>query len=167
MTFLEIEKYIDRLYNNQNIGLSRLQKGLYSKEEYYKLFRDVITIFNKDIDIDEAREILYKESKIEDRIKRFIFELEAAPGTVITYGTNKYRETIVIGNKQEIDVDGNYNKEIMEEDSIFDLASITKIFMSLSILKLVQDGLINLTDKVTKYVPEFINLENVTILDLL
>ena len=35
MTFLEIEKYIDRLYNNQNIGLSRLQKGLYSKEEYY------------------------------------------------------------------------------------------------------------------------------------
>lgn len=53
-----------------------------------------------------------------------------------------------------------YEKYISYKDSVnshtsFDLASVTKTFTSMAILKLMEDGKLNLDDAVVKYLPEF------------
>ena len=167
-----LEEYINELYNNQNKGVVLEQQNLYSKKDYYELLKPVIDLFKNDsLSLQEMRELLFKNSGIEEKVRDFIFKKEITPGMVFSYGTNNYKQTIVIGNKQEVSVDDKGNLvpsvEKMTEDTIFDLASVTKVFTAISILKLVQNGSINLDDEVKKYVPEFTNLDGVTIFDLI
>lgn len=168
-----LEDYINDLYNKQNEGAGKDQKDLFSKNDYYTLLKPVIDCVSKhkDHSLEELREMLFKQSGIEERIQEIIYKKEMVPGLVFSYGTDNYKETIVIGNRQEVAIDGNGNVvpavEKMTEDTIFDLASITKLFTSLSILKLVENGSISLNDEVTKYAPEFKNLDGVTIFDLI
>ena len=169
----EIEEYLDGWLLRQNTGCEFSQRNLFKKEEYLKLLQDVLKTMqqNKDKSLEELREILYENSQIEDSIKHFINDRKMAPGLVVSYGTSNYQETLVIGNKKEVEFreDGKRieKKEMMDEDTIFDLASITKLFTSLSILKCVQYKILKLDDKVKDIVPEFKNLENVTVFDLL
>jgi len=166
-----LEDYVNNLYESQNNGAVIEQQGLYSKKDYYELLKPVIDLCNKDLSINEIRNILFKNSGIEENLNDFIYKKEMVPGMVFSYGTNNYKETVVIGNRQEVTLDENNNIvpdiEKMTEDTIFDLASVTKVFTSLSILKLVQSGVINLNDEVVKYAPEFKNLKGVTIFDLI
>ena len=167
----ELKQYVDNLYENQG-DLPEL-KGLFTKKEYYQLLKPVVELLEekKGYTIDEMREILYKKSQIEEGIKEIINKKDMAPGIVLKYGTKDFEETIVTGNRQEVTIDSNGNiipaVEEMTEDTIFDLASTTKLFTSLSILKLIQDGVIRIDDKVIKYAPQFKNLGDVTIFDLL
>jgi len=57
----------------------------------------------------------------------------------------------------------------MQEDTIFDLASISKIFTSTAVMVLFEKGLFELDDPVAKYIPEFAanGKQNVTIRQLL
>lgn len=167
-----LEQYVNDLYEKQNKGAVLEQQGLYTKKDYYELLKPVVDLFNKDsFSLDEMRQELFNNSGIVESINDFIYKKEMVPGLVFSYGTNNYRETVVVGNRQEVTLDENGNIvpsiEKMTEDTIFDLASITKLFTSLSILKLVQEGTINLNDEITKYAPEFKNLNGVTIYDLL
>ncbi|MBQ8892220.1 MAG: beta-lactamase family protein [Bacilli bacterium] len=168
----DIDEYINSLYENQNIGADAIQRNLYKKEDYLKLLKDVLETLrdNKDANMDELRNKLYEKSNLEELLKEFFLERKMAPGAVISYGTKNFQERITIGNKQEVVMENGIlvpKKEEMENDIIFDLASVTKLFTSLSILKLVQSGEINLSDEVTKYAPEFTNLKGITIYDLL
>jgi CubicO group peptidase (beta-lactamase class C family) len=70
-------------------------------------------------------------------------------------------------------VDGNFTEMEhpipMKDDTIFDLASISKIFTSTAVMILFEKGLFQLDDPVAKYIPEFAQngKENVTIRQLL
>lgn len=70
-------------------------------------------------------------------------------------------------------VDGQFtqmeNPVPMQEDTIFDLASISKIFTSVAVMQLYEQGLFQLDDPVAAYIPEFAanGKENVTIRQLL
>jgi len=44
---------------------------------------------------------------------------------------------------------------LMESDTIFRIASQTKMFVSIAIQMLVEDGLLSVEDKVAKYIPQF------------
>ena len=161
-----IEKYIDELYNAQNINADSTQRNLCPREFYQNLVFNVLKTINenKDASLSELRTLLYKNSEIEKSLKNFFYERQMAPGAVITYGTENYQETIILGNKKET----TNNIEPMEKDTIFDLASTTKGFTAIATLKLLEMGLIdNLEDDVTKYVPQFENLKGITIYDLL
>lgn len=168
-----LEDYIEKLIKNQNNGATLEQMNLYTTKDYYVLLRPVLDVVqnNPDASMEELRNKLYEESHIEDKIRNFINKTKMAPGMVIRYGTKNFDETIVIGNRQEVKLDADNNLvpalEKMTEDTIFDLASVTKLYTSLSVLKLVELGLINLNDKVTNYIPQFKNLGNVTIMDLM
>ena len=166
-----LEQYVEELYKNSNQGAKGSQYKASSKEEFYELLKPVIELFKKDLTIEEMREELYKQSALGENIYKFIHQREMAPGMIFKIGTKNYEETIIIGNRQEVKIDENNNiiprVEEMTEDTIFDLASITKLFTSLSILKLVQEGIINLNEPITKYAKEFKNLKGVTVFDLL
>ena len=168
-----LDDYVNDLYEKQNNGACLEQQGLYTKKQYFELLKPVIELISKykDYSIDELRCKLYENSKIEENLTDFIYKKEMVPGTVFSYGTKNYKETVIIGNRQEVSL--NEKGEIVPDvekmtyDTIFDLASVTKIFTSISILKLVEDGVINLNDKIIKYAPQFKNLNDVTIYDLM
>jgi CubicO group peptidase (beta-lactamase class C family) len=50
--------------------------------------------------------------------------------------------------------DGEANKP-MREDALFRFSSVTKPFVSAAVMKLVEDGVLNLDDPVTKWLPDF------------
>ncbi|MEG1647793.1 MAG: serine hydrolase domain-containing protein [Bacilli bacterium] len=168
-----LSEYIENLYNNQNINMQLEQKNLYTKQQYYELLKPVILAVSeyKDYSISEIRSILFKKSGIEEKVRDFIYNKEMVPGMIFSYGTNNYKETVVIGNKQEVALDSNGNivpaLEKMTDDTIFDLASVTKLFTSLSILKLVETSVIKLDDEIIKYAPQFKKMNGITIFDLL
>lgn len=168
-----LEDYVNDLYEKQNNGSCLEQRGLYTKKEYFELLKPVIELISnyKDYSIDELRNKLYENSQIEENLTDFIYKKEMVPGMVFSYGTKNYKETVVVGNRQEVSLNEQGkivpDLEQMTEDTIFDLASVTKVFTSISLLKLVQDGVIRLNDTVVKYAPQFKNLNDVTIYDLM
>ncbi len=168
-----LSEYIENLYNKQNINMKVEQKNLYTRQQYYELLKPVIEAVSeyKDYSISEIRSILFKKSGIEEKVRDFIYNKEMVPGMIFSYGTNNYKETVVIGNKQEVALDSNGNivpaLEKMTDDTIFDLASVTKLFTSLSILKLVETSVIKLDDEIIKYAPQFKKMNGITVLDLL
>lgn len=168
-----LEEYVNNLYEKQNIGAVAEQQGLYTKKDYFELLKPVVELISnyKDYSIDELRNKLYENSNIEKNLIDFIHNKGMAPGMVFSYGTKNYKETVTIGNRQEVSLNEKGETvpalEKMTYDTIFDLASITKLFTGISILKLVQNHTISLNDEVVRYAPQFKNLKGVTIYDLI
>ena len=168
-----LEEYIKDLMINQNEGALKEQKNLFSEKDYYELLKPVVELVKeyKSDSPEELRDRLYQASGLAKKVEDFVYTREMTPGMVFSYGTPVFRETVVVGNKQEVSLDNEGHLvpkiEKMTEDTIFDLASITKVFTSLSTLRLVKENKIKLRDEVKKYVPEFEKLDGITIFDLL
>jgi CubicO group peptidase (beta-lactamase class C family) len=58
-------------------------------------------------------------------------------------------------------------KEKLDENSIFDLASVAKQFTAMAIVILKEKGKLNYDDKMSKYIPELSHYSNITIRNLL
>ena len=58
-------------------------------------------------------------------------------------------------------------KEKLNENSIFELASVSKQFTAMAIVILKENGKLNYEDKISKYIPELSNYPNITIRNLL
>lgn len=106
-------------------------------------------------------------SRLQKSLYDFIINRKLASGAVVVFGTKRNFQIVCEGFQQEIN-DNECEKLIpIKEDSIFDLASITKIFTCLSILKLVDEGKVRLHDKIKSIDDRFVNLSEVTIEQLL
>lgn len=105
-----------------------------------------------------------------DEITQKYIENKTIPGSVVLVSKNgKILYYKAKGNAQVLE-NGVEKIRKMKKDTIFDLASLTKIFATTqSIMKLVSENKINLDDKVCKYIPEFAknDKENIRIRDLL
>jgi CubicO group peptidase (beta-lactamase class C family) len=88
----------------------------------------------------------------------------ARGGKIVKHTAYGYSAKYVDGKFTEME-----NPIPMQEDTIFDLASISKIFTSTAVMILFEKGLFQLDDPVAKYIPEFAQngKENVTIRQLL
>lgn len=111
----------------------------------------------------------YNFNSIEDVTNKYIKE-KTFPGSVVLVSEKgKIIYYKAFGNAQEIE-NGKILKRKMNEETIFDLASLTKIFATTqAIMKLDSEGKINLEEKVSTYIPEFAQngKENVKVRDLL
>lgn len=168
-----LEDYVNSLYYNQNVGAGESQRNLYSRADYYEFLRPVLEVIkeNKDATPEELKEILFQRSGLKEAVETLVYKKSLTPGLVLSYGTPDYKETIVAGKRQEVTMDNNgdikNDAQDMTEDTIFDLASVTKIFTCISVLKLVEKGIIDINANITRYAPEFVNLNGVTVFDLL
>ncbi|MBE6148066.1 MAG: beta-lactamase family protein [Firmicutes bacterium] len=167
-----ITNYVETLYNNQNITDTPHLRGLYSKEEYNDLLEDVVAILknNPNPDIDQCRSELLQKSGIMELIHEFILDRQLTPGMVVSFGSELNKDTIVCGNKQEVLYQEDHFISAplpMTENTIFDMASTSKLFTAISILKLCEAGLIDMHEPVRKYEPRFQNLGDITIFDLI
>ena len=162
MTALENIKneFITNLLINQNKGVENIQKNLYSYEDYENLLQSAYEVIknNPDDDITSIRKKMYETSGINEAVNHLIYEMEMAPSLSISYGTKNYQEVINAGKVNQINT---------SENSIYDLASISKLFTSISILKLASENIIDLNKDITYYDERFHNLKGVTLLSLL
>ena len=85
-----------------------------------------------------------------------------SPGYVIEVFKNNKIEEYIIGNKSV-----KPKKLKVSKDTLYDIASITKVFTSVLIYKAYEENLINLNESVYLIDNNYKNLNNITILDLL
>ena len=71
-------------------------------------------------------------------------------------------ETLVWGKAQVLPVERE-----MREDCLFDIASLTKLYTSIIVHRAIDKGLLALDDNIKEIDDRFINLENISICDLL
>lgn len=122
---------------------------------------------NKDANVDEIRERLYEYSGVEDIVTNSIYDRQMAPGAVITYGTKNYQEMLTVGMKTDKDFDTSSRFDYVNGFTIYDLASVTKMFTSISIQILARKKLIDLSKKISYYLPDFPGLKDITVYELL
>ncbi len=161
--------FVKRFWLNHNSNANIYTQNLKGVEDYNQLFACVDTLY-KNQSIKNSQQLykeLYSQSKLENKIKEFIQEKKMAPGMVLTFGTLKHKDVIIIGNQQELDDGGKEWILPMNRNSIFDLSSVTKIFTCLSILILVEENRLNLSDNIYDLDNRFVNLRSVTVEDLL
>ena len=139
-------------------------RNLFSYKDYLNLLKPVLEAIKKNprASINDLKHILYSKTNLDEMTKQFIYEDGITPGIIIDYGNTTYREAIICGNMQEIP-----EVKSMKYNTIFDLASTSKLFTLISVLMLVEHKFIDLDAPVNKYVKEFKYLGNVTINDLL
>lgn len=77
------------------------------------------------------------------------------------YESGNFKYTLIGGNRNRKD------NEKVDFDTVFDIASITKLYTLLLIFKLEELGMINLDDKVSDVNPDFKNLGDFTFNDLI
>ena len=97
-------------------------------------------------------------------------ETRMLTGIAVAYGTSLESEYALYGRAQEVQLhDGQFIPcvRMMQEDDIYDLASLTKLFTSVMTMILVQRGLLSLSESVGEIDSRFIHLQNVSVFDVL
>lgn len=159
-----LESYAQMLLMNHNDAKEVVQRNLVTKDDYLNILRPVVDLIkeNKDDSLDELREKLYLQSDVDEILKDAIYNRKMAPGAVVTYGTSNYKNVISLGKTSDFE-----DSISTDENTIYDLASVTKLFTSLSIQLLDEMNQINLNDKITDYLPWLPGLGDTTINELL
>lgn len=91
-------------------------------------------------------------------------------GLAVAYGDGARAHTDYMGAAQEVVREGDAFVPCvrpLDENAIFDLASVTKLFTALSVVLLVQDGRVRLGDRLSEYEPRFTHVGDTTVGDLL
>lgn len=165
-------KYIENLLKNESKTTAPRLEELYTRKDYEYLLKPVLNVIkeNPGASITNLRLLLYERSGLKELINNFVNLTKITPGLILDFGTYNTRDTILCGKRQEYVMENGIlvaNELDIEQDTIFDLASTSKLFTAVAVLKIAELGYVDLFDPVRKYVPEFKNLGNVTIYDLL
>lgn len=94
--------------------------------------------------------------KLEDSVRYFTDETHIMPCLAVACGD---AGRFVCSQGGVIDREGTP----ITESSIFDLASLTKLFTGLTVMRLWEEGRLDLTAPVTAYAPQFAHLTGVTV----
>ena len=97
-------------------------------------------------------------------------EMRMLTGLCVVCGTSRESESALYGHAQEVTLErGQFVPCVrpLEENSIYDLASLTKLFTSLMTMILVERGMLRLHEHVGEIDARFVNLTDVTVIDTL
>ena len=92
-------------------------------------------------------------------------------GLSVAYGTADERQSLTVGNAQEVllNESGVFVPCVrpLTERTLYDLASLTKLFTCLCVLRLCEDGRLSLGEAVGEVDPRFVHLRGVSVGDVL
>ena len=136
-----------------------------SKTKVMKIMGKVITIIVLFFLIPSCnimkKEFANQDSQAIDSLVSFCYNNDIFNGTILVAKNDKVIYKNALGYT-------NYDlKTKLTINSVFSIASVSKTFTSTAILKLQEQGKLNLNDKLSKYFPDFPNAENITIRHLL
>lgn len=170
--YIKYIEYINTLIRNENNTSSPCLQDLYTFKDYHILLKPVLDIIrnNPHASLTTLRMKLFLKSGLKEAIDLFVHDTSITSGILLDFGTPKTRDTVLCGLRQEVVFDGGNLRRCelpIEQDTIFDLASTSKLFTAVATLILEEKGLIDVFDEVKKCAPEFTDLDNITIYDLL
>jgi CubicO group peptidase (beta-lactamase class C family) len=105
-----------------------------------------------------------------DSISDLVERMRMLTGVTIAYGTKDDFRAACIGNIQEVALsDGAFIPYVrpIREDTLYDLASLTKLFTLISVMQLLARGRLSLSDSVGKIDPRFSHLNEARVRDVL
>lgn len=105
-----------------------------------------------------------------DSISGLVENMRMLTGVAVAYGTKDDFRTASVGNIQEVVwEDGAFAPCVrpVREDTLYDLASLTKLFTLISIMQLIARGRLSLKDTVGNIDPRFLGLKQTSIRDIL
>jgi CubicO group peptidase (beta-lactamase class C family) len=96
------------------------------------------------------------QGEIEDikRAMQAAVDEEFLPGALLLVGNSEG-----VGLLETVGMEGPESSTPVNKDTIFRIYSMTKPIISVAIMTMVEDGMINLNDPLEKYIPEFANLQ--------
>ena len=108
--------------------------------------------------------------RLEEGVRHLVDERKIISGIAVSYGDRTRGEAFSRGNLREVRLhDGAFVPDIapLETDSVFDLASVTKLFTCIAVLQLMERGKLRLDQTVGSLDKRFTHIQDVTIEDLL
>ncbi|MDD2378024.1 MAG: serine hydrolase [Bacilli bacterium] len=115
---------------------------------------------------------VFNTSKIKDEVKRIIMNnqtnlfLSEIEKTIMDYKSNPDNEINDISVSLAIkEYKLNFSSENIDANTLFDVASITKIFTLKLVYEFIKEGKFNYDDKIEDICPEFTELHNYTVRD--
>ena len=108
--------------------------------------------------------------RLEQGVRHLVDERKIISGIAVSYGDRTRGESFCRGNLREVRLeDGAFVPNIasLENNSVFDLASVTKIFTCIAVLQLMERGKLRLDQTVGSVDKRFSHIQDVTIEDLL
>ncbi|HWQ97423.1 MAG TPA: serine hydrolase domain-containing protein [Clostridia bacterium] len=108
--------------------------------------------------------------RLEEGVRHLVDERKIISGIAVSYGNRTRGEAFSRGNLREVRLqDGAFVPDAapLQNDSVFDLASVTKLFTCIAVLQLMERGKLRLDQTVGSIDKRFTNIQDVTIEDLL
>jgi len=108
--------------------------------------------------------------RLEEGVRHLVDERKIISGIAVSYGDRTRGEAFSRGNLREVRLqDGAFVQDAtpLQNDSVFDLASVTKLFTCIAVLQLYERGKLRLDQSVGSIDKRFTNIPDVTIEDLL
>lgn len=130
-------------------------KIIHIKSTYLLLI--VLIIFGNPLNSVSAQNI---ETKI-DSLLNSLYNAKKINGNFLLAEKGKviYKKSFGIANEE--------TKQLLNENSIFEIASVTKQFTAMAIMMLNEKGKLNLDDNISKFIPELAFYKGITIKHLL
>lgn len=100
-------------------------------------------------------------NELEQALQWFVEEKRIMACLTVTGGTADSECHAACGRIREKEASGE--DVPLGEDTLFDLASLTKIFTGMAVLRLREEGLLDLSRPVTDYAPQFVRLGEVSV----
>ena len=91
-------------------------------------------------------------------------------GLTVAYGTKDESESLSFGRAQEVQLEsGRFIPclRAIDDESTYDLASLTKLFTCVAAMLLVERGKLNLSERIAQIDPRFEHLKDVTLHDVM
>ncbi|MDD4311980.1 MAG: serine hydrolase, partial [Eubacteriales bacterium] len=108
--------------------------------------------------------------RLEEGISHLVDERRIISGIAVSYGDRTRGETFCRGNLREVRLENGVfvpDAAPLKTDSIFDLASVTKLFTCIAVLQLMECGKLRLDQTVGDIDKRFSHIKDVSIEDLL
>lgn len=160
------------LINNKANSTTERIRDLIKIEDYHILLTNVANymLSYPEASEDDIRHIVYNCSGVSKQIDNMVYKKRLVPGMVIGLKAGNYEQIIMKGNKNETTlVDGVIKEKYdsIERNTLYDMGSTSKLFTLLAIYSLYDNGLIDLDKPIYEYDKRFVNLNQVTVNDIL
>jgi CubicO group peptidase (beta-lactamase class C family) len=158
-----VNSFIQTLLDNHRYMTGIDTRNLINRDDYVRMLTPLIQLLEDFPDQSATfyRKKLEEQSILKKNILNMVFNQKLVSGAIVAYGTSESVRILNTGLTEE----GNNQK--IDKESIFDLSSISKLFTSIVILCLYRDRYIELDSSIWEYDKRFVNMQNITIRELL
>ncbi|MCY6354212.1 serine hydrolase [Clostridium sp. ZS2-4] len=134
----------------------------------------IVKEFDQNADIDlKNRNVTVKINKDNSSTKDRNISEELDKYLSLLQKSDNFHGSVLVSKGDTILLDKGYNMANFEQNikntaqTTFPIGSMTKQFTAMAIMQLVEKGMINEQDKLSKYIPDFPNGDDITIYNLL